>query len=205
MLHKLSETFTATHLTAILVAAIFAPTALYAVTYTNVAITDAKSGSTAYVDPTHHLNTYDPIAGYANNPANYVKMSGNVPADGSYHTIYNIPAEKSLILKSVNMSFYGGTSGADNYTYIYDAGTTISFITGFDDPNTAGAHYSELGSGWYLTSGDSLQIRSVAGADVSMSTEYSIEGYLVPSTAVPTSMSEDFAQYSVQHGSAVKR
>ena len=70
MFRKILESFNATHITAIIIAAMITPGAVYAVTESNVVITDAKSGATASVGVSHNLNVYDPIAGYANNPAN---------------------------------------------------------------------------------------------------------------------------------------
>ena len=191
MFKKLSETFTATHLVAMFGIAVLAPGAVYAVTESNVVITDAKSGATASVGVSHNLNVYDPIAGYANNPANYVKITGDAMIGNNI--VYTVPAGKALIVKAVNFTYYNGTSGSDNYLYVQDGAT---FIAGFDDPNAVGTHNADLGNGFFVT--DSLS--TVASDTPSSDIIFSIEGYLVPSTAVPQANSEAAAQQSVRVG-----
>jgi hypothetical protein len=169
--------FTGGQLAAIICAAILAPTALYAVTYTYVAIGYPANGKIAAVDSASRLYVYDPVAGYANSPANLIEISGETNTSTTT-TVYTVPAGYAFILKSANMSFFNGTSGSDNWTYFYD-GTSDTWVTGFDDPNTVGAHYSTLGSGYYFHSGDIVTYYST------VNTEYSLEGYLVPANAVP--------------------
>ena len=76
ILHRLSETFTATHLVVLFGIAVLAPSVLYATgTFTNVAVTDASSNATAQVDLSHRLRTYDLSAGYTTNPAYAVNIT----------------------------------------------------------------------------------------------------------------------------------
>jgi hypothetical protein len=76
MLHRVSATFTATHLVAMFGIAVLAPSVLYATgTFTNVAVTDATTGATATVDGAHRMRIYDSVAGYTQNPINAVNIT----------------------------------------------------------------------------------------------------------------------------------
>lgn len=197
--------FTATHKTIVIVAAIVTPGALYgAVTFQAVSIVDPNTGANTFVDTGRRLYVYDPISGYANNPANFVRISGQVASDGVLHTAYTVPVGKAFILKSVDMSYFNGTVGSDNYTYFYDvSGGAVTFIAGFDDGNQFGTHNVVLGNGWYLHSGAILEYDSSSGG--TMSTEFSIEGYLVPSGAVPAAASLEGSQQTVRIGNVTKK
>jgi hypothetical protein len=60
VLHRVSTTFTATHLVAMFGIAVLAPSVLYATgTFTSVAVTDATTGATATVDAAHRMRIYE--------------------------------------------------------------------------------------------------------------------------------------------------
>src|SRR4051812_10499297 len=87
ILHRLSETFTATHLVLLFGIAVLAPSVLYATgTFTNVAVTDSASGTTAQVDALRRLHTYDVYAGYLANPVYTVNISEATHVATGYHT-----------------------------------------------------------------------------------------------------------------------
>ena len=179
MLRKLSETFTATHLVALVGIAVLAPTTVFAVnSVTNIAITDAKSGDTATVGVSHNLNVYDPIAGYANNPLNYVRISSGC-SNGAGELSYAPPSGKALIIKSADYSYFSGTNGGDNYIYLET--NSESYISGLESVDAVGSKSANFGNGVYLRNGESLEtFCSSAGFF-----HIAIAGYLVPSTAVP--------------------
>lgn len=176
--------------------AIIAPGAVYAVTYTSVVITDPLTAKESLVDSGRRLYVYDPIAGYANNPLNFVEISGSGSHTQSV-VFYTVPAGKALILKSASISYYNGAAGADNYAYFY-AGTSANpnrnYITGFDDSSAANAHFPSFGSGFYAHSGDTLSFFS------SVITQFSFQGYLVPASAVPAAGTAAAAEQMVQFG-----
>ena len=203
--------FTASQKTIILVAAIITPGALYgAVTFQAVSIVDPNTGANSFVDIARRLYVYDPIAGYANNPANFVRISGNANGDGNFHSIYTVPGGKALILKSVTMSYYNGVAGNDNYIYFYDsANIGNSYVAGMDDVNLAGNSTVTLGNGWFLHSGDIIKYQSFNG-NVSpgasqMATVFSLEGYLAPSGAVPAVASFEASQQMIRVGNFSKK
>lgn len=197
--------FTATHKTVLIVAALITPGALYgAVSYQAVSIVDPNTGANSLVDAGRRLYVYDPIAGYANNPSNFVKISGSATGDGSYHSIYTVPAGKAFVVKSANMSHFSGIPGNDNYLYIYESnGISLNFVIGYDDTNAAGSHYATLGTGFYLHSGETLQyISNSGGSGTPLATVFSIEGFLVPATAIAAAASLESAQQAIRVGGA---
>lgn len=185
---KLFGIFSGAQITILGALAIITPGAVYAVTYTSVVVTDPVTGKQALVDAGRRLYVYDPIAGYANNPQNLVQISGSTAPTNSYIVIYTVPVGRALILKSANLSYYGGAAGADNYAYFKTSG---NFITGYDQPNTSGVLSSNLGSGYYIHSGDTISYYSTT--DIA----FSLEGYLVPATAVPLAGTPQSAEQSV--------
>lgn len=198
---KLFGVLSGTQLTILVALAITTPGAVYAIATTAVAVTDPLSGKQAAVDAGRRLYVYDPIAGYANNPLDLLEISG-LWGSVSSSIIYTVPAGKALILKTINMSYYGGVSGNDNYAYV--AGPN-GFIGGFDDTNPDGAHVTNLGSGYYLHSGDTISVSASNGANTNFITEYSIEGYLVPSAAVPALGTPESAVQMINHGMSRKK
>jgi hypothetical protein len=179
--------------------AIITPGAVYAVANTPVVITDPLTGKEGLVDSGRRLYVYDPIAGYANNPFNLVKIAG-IPTVGQYNTIYTVPAGKALILKSANMTYYDGVAGSDNYVYFYGGPATgTSFVTGFDSINLAGAFSDDLGSGYYLHSGDVILVFASSPSYISL------RGYLVPSNVVPAIGSAEAAEQSVKVGGSQRK
>jgi hypothetical protein len=177
---KLFGVLSGAQVTLIASLAIVTPGAVYAVAYTSVVITEPNSGRQAFIDSARRLFTYDPIQAYSTNPANIINLSYGVPANQT-NTLLTEPAGVAFVIKSINMTYSSGTANFDNHAYVsrktYVAGTY--FIAGFDDPNIAGAHSADLGSGFVLRSGEDLVITSTVPLNMS------IEGYQVPSTALP--------------------
>ncbi len=109
MQHRKSG-FTANHLTAIIIAAIFAtvPGTLWAVdAFTNVAIQDPFSGHKARVDNTRFLRVYDSVNSSDKTPWEFVRLAG-IPVNLSLgcQVWVTPPAGKALILTSVVVNSY---------------------------------------------------------------------------------------------------
>jgi hypothetical protein len=133
MLCKLAETFTATHLVAVIGIVALAPGALYAAgALTNVVITGADR-ETARVDEAHRLWTYDPIAGYTKNLFYAMNITDTTTSAAGLHSIYTVPAGKVLVIKSVSWSDFGNTEGNNSFYYLYSAALTGLY-------NTEGLH-----------------------------------------------------------------
>ena len=209
MLSDLFRGFTATQKTIVIVAAIVTPGALYgAVTFQPVAIVDPITGVNSSIDSSRRLSVYDPIAGYTNNPINYVRISGVVAGDNIYHVVYTVPTGKALILRGANLSYFNGVFGNNNHFYLTDSfATGSSFVVGFDDPNVSGTHNAALGNGWFFHSSDTIQYISFNGSSsvAAMNTSFSLEGFLVPAILVPARASMEAAQQIVQVGDVSKK
>jgi hypothetical protein len=200
MFRKLAESFTATHVTAIFIAAILVPSAAYAVTYSNVAITDATSGTTAMVDGSRRLHTYDSLAALTNNPKNLVNIVYHGGNSGST-VIYTVPAGKTLIIKEFTWDFYYNAPGTDIFVYLYDSADKN--IMGFDSDRAhavehatfdAGlvAHAGTLTADWGTTTGGTYH-------------NLYIQGYLVPAATAPMAGTPEAMAQLVSKGSTVKR
>ena len=91
-------------------------------------------------------------------------------------TVYTPPSGKALIVKSTTLSFYGGTSGSDNYAYLYGDGI---FVGGLESANVADNHSSELGNGLYVSGAVTVTCASTGTYLATMT------GYVVPSSFIP--------------------
>jgi len=204
MLRDLLDKFSGRQLTAIILAAILVPGAVgAAVTFNPVAIVDPLTGKQSAVDAARRLLVVDNLAAYENNPQNYVRISGLALGNGSTYQIYTVPAGKSLIIKSVNTTYSGGRAGWDNWIYFYHSTTgPENYIIGFDEPGAMGGHNVSLGNGFYVHSGEALLYKGGTQYGYTYMLNISIEGYLVPSTAVPAVPAEQMVHF--QHGPAKK-
>lgn len=204
MITELLKKFSGAQLTAIVLALIFTPAAVgAAVSFQPVAIVDPSTGKQSYVDNGRKLWTYDPVAGYRNNPYNFFQMSVNpVFADNTLHVIYTVPTGKALILTAVNISHYHGIAGNDNFLYVMTQNYG-RYIAGFDDVNAAGTHTIDLGTGYYLHSGDRLQYLGGNGSNSTMGAIMSLTGYLVPDNTLPPVTAQVAAEQDVVVGEGV--
>ena len=189
---KLFGLFSGTHLIAAFAIATLAPTALYAVSFTPVAITDSLSGHQAAVDVGRRLYTYDPIAGYGNNPANIFQLSNSCNANAVVR-LYSVPTGKAVIIKAIQMSYNEGTSGFDNFVEFYDTNSLVVALT-IEDPNVVGSHQANLGNGFIVRAGESVSCYSTVPANVTM------QGYFVPASAVPAAGTAEAVQQSLTAG-----
>ena len=181
MLRRLSETFTATHLVAMFGIAVLAPTTLYAVAVSNVTITDANTGATAYVDAGRKLWTNDVVNDYTRNPVNAVNISDLSLNNTGFHTIYTIPSGKALLIKSVSSVYFGNTEGNALYSYLYDPSTSI--IYNFEGAHVADSISAVLDPGIVVHTG-TLSLLAGGGSNTTTLRTY-IQGYLIPAAVAP--------------------
>ena len=174
---KLFGLFSGAQVALMVCAAIVTPGAVYAVAFTSVVITDPSTGKEAIVDAYRRLYTYDPIAGYANNPANLVVLAGSC-APNSTKNIFTVPTGKALILKSMHMAYTDGTANFHNAAYFIDNNTGI-YLAQFVDLNAAATFQADFGSGFYIHTGDGFSCQATVTAS------FTTYGYYVPASAVP--------------------
>lgn len=194
---KLFGIFSGAQITAIVIAGIVTPGAVYAVATSAVTITDPATGHQSAVDASRRLYVYDPVAGLQNSPLNDKRVSGYCDSGTANPASYAPPSGYALIVKSADFTFWNGTSGADNYVYL---SSTAGWIAGLDSPNTADFKNSDLGNGYYVRPGESITFSCVATAG--FDSNFSVEGYLVPSNAVPPSVA---GKSAVRPGGSGKR
>jgi hypothetical protein len=177
---KLFGLFSGTHIVAAFGISVLAPTTLYAVAFTPVAITDPVSGRQAAVDAGRRLYTYDPIADYANIPANYVQILAICVANTTF-TNYVVPAGQALIAKSIQLIYWSGTVNFFNKVEIYsdDINGTRRHLMLVADQNVVGTHTADLGNGVITRSGGTIYCNSTVPVN------FILVGYFVPANAVP--------------------
>ena len=172
---KLFGLFSGAQVTLLLCAAILAPGAVYATTaLTSVVITEPASGRQSWIDGSRRLYTYDPVAGYANNPNNIVNITA-FPKPRTSVSIYTVPTGKALIIKSVTITYNQGTAGYDNYCEI----SVIHTLIRMDDNNESDVRSFNYESGIVVGSNQGLWAYATPDSGIF------VQGYLVPSTAVP--------------------
>ncbi len=114
MKFRMLEKLSGWQVTAMVCTALVVPTALYAVTYTPVAIINPGTGMAGYIDPSGSLHTSDEYAYYRNNPLNLVDIELTPSSDGqSCGGAYTAPAGKALVVTSVTGNYYN--VGTGNY------------------------------------------------------------------------------------------
>ena len=193
MLREISNRLSGGQITLIILAAILVPgTVTAAVVFQPVAIVDPTSGKQSYVDNGRKLWVYDPIAGYRNNPATYVRIA--ISSNGSQcetNQQYVIPAGKSLILTAITgYLFLYGNSNFAGYHLLDGAGCTSSSITSniasVSSASPAVPVAVDLGTGIVVAAGKTLSLRSVANQGPTY-----LHGYLVPAGAFPAMASAE--------------
>lgn len=200
MLKKLAQSFTATHVTVIAVAAILAPSAVYAVTASNVAITDLVSGKSAAVDTARRLSTYDSVQGARDNPLNLVNIS--IIADNltCVRTLYTIPTGKSLIIKSAQWAYFNNTAGSEAYLNINNPSSTQ--IINFESDAAVNSLSYNFDAGVVVHAG-ALTAHCFSTKN-SFSSFIHVQGYLVPAAAAPMAGSPEAAAQLVSGGGVVR-
>ncbi len=190
---KLFGLFTGGHLTVMFCAAVLAPGAVYAVAASSVAITDPATGHQAAVDAGRRVYVYDPIAGYANSPLNFVRFAAFCDASGSTFN-YTPPAGDALVVKAADFTFWNGASGNDNFVYLSSTG---GFIAGLNSLDAENFKSSYLGNGFYVRNGEHLVVSCSSDG---LFSNVSIEGYLIPNGAAPPSAAAEVADPRVRNG-----
>jgi hypothetical protein len=186
---------------AMMTAALLAPGPLDAAEA--VAIADPNTGAKAYVDGGRKLYVHDPIAGYANNPANFVSILKTAVAGDSLKTIYTPPAGKALIIKSAHFSYLKNTGRRSIHLEIRENGNALM---GFETVEVAGTKSAAFEPGIVLHGGAQLKMLFLSWDGPSSAVGYvSLQGYLVPSFAVPPAGSAQAAEELVQTGPAAKQ
>ncbi len=95
-------------------------------------------------------------------------------------------------LTCANFVDYGGIVGAKTYAYFY-ANNNI-YITGFDNSHATETFAINFGSGFSARGGDILTYQ------VTSPTNFSLQGYLAPSTAVPAAGTAAAAESMIEVG-----
>ena len=175
--------FTGTHITVMACAALLVPGAVFAVATTAVSVTDSLSGHQAAVDSGRRLYTYDPIAGYANNPNNLINVQQFYNCDGSSNPLYSTPPGQTLILKAVVWTLYNGTEGVPAYAELSSQGVIKTYLTTVHKSETIPVDFK---SGMILRSGI-LSFNCSDSATSGPSAFISLYGYLIPAGAITSS------------------
>lgn len=200
ILNKLSGT----HITIIALAALSVPGALGAAVVSQaVSIVDATSGVKAFVDAGRRLFVYDPIAGLANHPANIVNIVQSASSDNNIYPVYTPPAGKALVIRSAQFSYY--LNEAQNSLWLYLANQIGANKFNFQASEKSGSLESVFEPGVVLQGGEQLTLRfgsSNGGAKFGMLT---LQGYLVPTSAIPATASLEATQQFVQAGPSLKQ
>jgi hypothetical protein len=187
MTTKLLDKLSGTHLTIIACAAILTPGALYgAVTYSNVALINPSTGTSAYVDGGGSLFVVDPYAYYRNFPGNQVDIYvGNDGMTCEAAEQYAVPAGKALILTALSGNEYQ-SSTSYNYAgvYVYSGPNCTGHIltshvssvsqTGPDAPVSV-----DYGVGIPVPAGATISVFSSNNAGLTF-----LHGYLVPASTI---------------------
>lgn len=186
MLRELLSKFSGGQLTWLATIAILVPgTVGAAVAYQPVSIVDPSSGAKAYVDAYRRVSVYDPIAGYQNNPVNFVEIavSNGNKCDTGYQ--YAVPAGKALVITAISgYKFRGSFDGLSQF-YVYDGpGCTGKVLTNHSSQLTQ----TDLTSSFNIVLGTGIPVK--AGKTVSVLSINNLgyvflHGYLVPAGAVP--------------------
>ncbi len=165
--------------------AIVIPSAVYAVSFTSVALVNPKTGAFGYVDPSGSLHTSDEFAYYRNDPQNYVQVQLNT-GPGCATSGYTLPAGKALIITSIKGN-YNNADGTDIFVgfSLWDSGgCTGNIILTASEPVAAvqGAIASknyEYGNGVPVPAGSTLT--AFDGNDEGFTW---VQGFLVPANLV---------------------
>jgi hypothetical protein len=193
MLRDVFSKLSGGNIAAIIIAAILAPTAVYAVAPALMTIASI-TGVPATVDAAHRLWVYDTVEGvyqapqyYRNNPANFVDITvtnhGFVCETSQQ---YVIPAGKALVMTAIS-GYTDFTTDLTNISgvLIYDgAGCTGKLLTTYLSTVRADLPFSPVNASF----GQGIAVK--AGKTVSVFSNENngytfIHGYLVPASAVP--------------------
>lgn len=168
-----------------------------------VAIADPNTGSKAYVDSGRRLYVHDPIAGYANNPANFVNIVKTATVGDGLKTIYTPPAGKALIIKSAHFSHLRNFGKNNVHMEIRENGNALM---AFEAVEAAGTKSAAFEPGLVLHGGAQLKMLFLCWDGASNAVGYLfLQGYLVPSSAVPLAGAAQAAEEVVHTGPAVKQ
>jgi hypothetical protein len=188
MARKLFGVLSGAQVTVLGALAIVIPSAVYAVSFTSVAIVNPSTGTVGYVDSSGSLHTSDEYAYYRNNPLNYVQIQLNT-GPGCATKGYTIPAGKALIITSIKGN-YNNADGTDIFAgfSLWDSGgCTGNIILTASEPIAAvqGAIASknyEYGNGVPVPAGSTLT--AFDGNDGGFTW---VQGFLVPANLVSAS------------------
>jgi hypothetical protein len=158
------------------------PATAFAVTFTNVAITDPGGVNRAKVSTGGALS----VSGTATvaTPSNLVRISG-LGILGLCSSLYTVPAGKALILTSGSIHAHSSAPNDQAHVGIYltspDNPCFDPITEAFGDATTNWVTTPvDYGSGLALPTGTQLAVAGAAGNGV-----VELHGYLVPASAVP--------------------
>lgn len=202
MLRSLLDKLSGIHITILALAALFVPGALGAAVISQaVSIVDPDTGSKASLDASRRLLVYDPIAGFANHPANIVNIVKWSQADNTNQLLYKPPAGKALVIKSVQLSYYANAVNNDIALFLGNSsGRTMATYFAHDVSGTISKVF-EPGS--VLRDGQQLTMR-FGSADRRPFGWLFVQGFLVPDSGMPATASLEATQQFVQAGPALK-
>jgi len=188
MLRDLLSKLTGAQITIIALALIFVPgTVAAAIAFQPVAIVDPITGKQSLVDKFRRLSVYDPVAGYRNNPANYVEIfvsnSGDL-CDTSFQ--YTVPAGHALVLTAIAGDVVQtSTSFSRSGFSLYDGPSCVGnlllhHLSSVSSAASANPVAVDLGNGIVIRPGKTVSMWSINNYGYTF-----MVGYLVPASAVP--------------------
>ena len=174
-------------ITAIICAAILAPSGLYAAaTFSNVALVNPVTGTPALIDGAGSLHNVDILAQFANNPLYKVTIEFPlVVPTGCQSAAYAIPAGKALVITAISGNYYE-----------VDAGVPVSGLAFYASANCTGNNYGKhytpmtgvagavLDISYQYGSGIAIPAGSLSVVSYNNSGWLYIHGYLVPANLV---------------------
>jgi len=161
--------------------AIALPGSLWAVSVTNVAITDPSTGNRAKVDTAHELSVTDRLTDQRVTATNLVSFF-SFGFSSSCANFYTIPAGKALIVTSATF-YMKGPGGTDSELYVYNQANCggTPFASAISD-RKAETVVNVLGSGYPIPGGRVISV----GANADNGSGVQVYGYLIPAAQLPT-------------------
>lgn len=199
MIGKLIDKLSGTHITIMVVAALFVPGAIWAATYTSVVIQDPSSATRqARVDAAGRLTVVDEYADFSRTPQNFVTIQLN-PGTNCTTKLYTVPAGKALIVTAASTFVYPG-SGGYGFFYLYRGarGACTTYLFGVNSNQAADTVAQSFGNGIAIPSGAVLSAFTGNISSASMT----LVGYLVPAATVPALGTPESDAQAVGHGPA---
>jgi hypothetical protein len=185
--------FNGRHLTimfiGVLAAVVLIPVGAYAVSFTNVAITDPGGVNRAKVSTAGALSVSGGVTANNASATNLYENFG-YPSFSAWSSVAAPPAGKALVITSLNFDAYANpTPGGDDLLFevsAVDAScTSFGYTVGDVNPPSVGVTSIAIPSGLVIPAGRAL----CAHQNGNLGTETMIYGYLVPAASAPPGLS----------------